>query len=275
MDDRSVHTRDVCQSVIVTGNGNHVRLTFGNSSVTLPLRRIQFRPPERHRRSAEGQRPRELDILASDAAKLPFIGREDLFTELRAWLDGEPDISVHALTGRAGTGKTRLAIEFCSAVDGDPGGKGLWLAGFISPSDLSAVVETLATQSFNWERQTLLVLDYAAQCHKPLARWLDRLAYQRLDTKLRILLLEREAPEGFGWWHELASPVFHGEQARRDLFHADRPTPLPDLAALDERRKLMAAALQAARALRPSAPFVADVPTFGADPAFDACLAQS
>lgn len=211
MDDRSVHTRDVKQSIIVTGDGNHVRLTFGDSGVVLPLRRAQFRPPERRRQPVQDQRPRELSILAFDAGKLPFVGRENLFMELRAWLDDVPDISVHAVTGRAGTGKTRLALEFCRAIDGDPGGKGPWLAGFLSASDLSAVVETLATRNFTWERQTLLVLDYAAQSHKPLARWLDRLAYQELDTKLRILLLEREAPESFGWWHELANPDFQSQ----------------------------------------------------------------
>ena len=274
MDDRSIHSHDVSQSVIVTGSANNVRLTFGDSGVVLPLRRAQFCRPERQRRAIPGQRLRELDILAFDAGKLPIVGRAELLADLRAWLDDGPDISVHALTGRAGIGKTRLALEICHQIDCDPAGKGLWLAGFLSPSDLTAVVETLATRSFTWERHTLLVLDYAAQCHKPLARWLDRLVHQTLDTKLRILLLEREAPESFGWWHELSNPAFQTERARLDLFHAARPTVLPDLAALDERRKLMTAALQAAQALRPEAPTSADVPGPGADPAFDARLAH-
>ncbi len=189
-------------------------------------------------------------FLSAEAGKLPLIGRKDLFAELQAWLDDKADISVHALIGRAGTGKTRLALEFCRSIDNDPSGKGEWIAGFLSPAELSAVVETLATQSFEWERRTLLVIDYAAQCHQALARWLDRLADQKLDAKLRILLLDREAPEAFGWWHEL---TVLGPPNRRDLFYALRPRQLPDLSDLEERRELLAAALQAARELRPGA----------------------
>ena len=40
-------------------------------------------------------------ILMPDSGKLPFIGREDLLAELRAWLAHETDISVHALTAAA------------------------------------------------------------------------------------------------------------------------------------------------------------------------------
>src|SRR5207248_7030431 len=120
-----------------------------------------------------------------------------------AWLDDDVDISVHALIGPAGSGKTRLALEFCAAIDSDPAGKGEWIAGFVSPTDLSRFVDTLATHSFAWERQTLVVIDNAAQCGTALERWLDRVVSQKLDIKLRILLLDREAPEAFGWWHDL------------------------------------------------------------------------
>jgi hypothetical protein len=58
-------------------------------------------------------------------------------------------------------------------------------------TELNAAVATLAAHSFSWGRHTLLVVDYAAQCHQALARWLDRLADQKLDTKLRFLLLAR------------------------------------------------------------------------------------
>ena len=68
-------------------------------------------------------------------------------------------------------------------------------------------MDELATHSFVWERRTLLVIDYAAQCHLALGRWLDGLVSSKLDTKLRILLLDREAPESFGWWHDLTRPA--------------------------------------------------------------------
>jgi tetratricopeptide (TPR) repeat protein len=271
MEDRSVRAGDVRRSVIVTGDGNVVALSFGDTGIRLPLRRKQFPPPERRRRPAAGEPPRELDLLVPEAGKLPLIGRKDLFSELQAWLDDEVDISVHAVIGRAGTGKTRLALEFCGAIDRDPDGHGEWIAGFLSPSDLSAVAEALTMHSFKWEQQTLLVVDYAAQCHQALARWLDRLADQKLYRKLRLLLLDREAPEAFGWWHELTTS---GPPSRRDLFYMPRPRQLPDLSAPEERRALMAAALQAARELRPGASTVPPIPVTDEDPDFDRRLAQ-
>jgi len=72
MADRSVVGRDISQSIVVTGDGNTVTLTFGDSGVVLPLRRRQFRLPDRRRRPAPGEPPRELELLASaHTEKLP------------------------------------------------------------------------------------------------------------------------------------------------------------------------------------------------------------
>ena len=271
MGDRSVDARDISQSVVVTGHGNKVELNFGDTGIALPLRRRQFAPPDRRRQPREGEPPRELDLLVAEADKLPLIGRKDLFAELQAWLDDKADISVFALTGRAGTGKTRLAIEFCRLIDNDPTAQGGWIAGFFPPAEVSPVVKAFATRRFTWERRTLLVIDYAAQCHQALARWLDRLADQKLDAKLRILLLDREAPQDFGWWHEL---TVLGPPNRRRLFYAFRPRQLPDLSDIEERRALLAAALQAARELRAEASGWTSIPARDEDADFDRRLRQ-
>lgn len=240
----------------------------------MPLRRRQFRPPDRRRRPAPGEPPRELDLLVPEAGRLPLIGRKDIFSELQTWIADEVDISVHALIGRAGTGKTRLALEFCLKIDSDPTAKGGGLAGFLSPSDLTPVVDTLATRHFVWERPTLIVIDYAAQCHEALARWLDRLAGPKLDTKLRILLLDREAPEGFGWWRELTGSGLNTARERRGLFYSLRPRQLPDLSDLEERRDLVGAALQGARDLRSAPSDGPQIPPAREDPDFDKALTQ-
>ena len=271
MGDRLVHAGDVYESVVVTGDWNNVALTLGDTGIRLPLRRKQFPPRERRRGPVAGAPPCELDLLVPEAGNLPLIGRKDLFAELQAWLDDKADISVHALIGPAGTGKTRLALEFCGAIDSDPSGKDKWIAGFLSPGDLGAVVETLATHSFEWERRTLLIIDYAAQSYQTLARWLDRLADKELDTKLRILLLDREAPEAFGWWHELTAL---GPPGRRELFHALRPRQLPDLSDLEERRELLIAALEAAHRMRPGASASISIPAAAEDPDFDGRLTE-
>jgi tetratricopeptide (TPR) repeat protein len=272
MGDRSVRAQDISKSVVVTGDGNNVALSFGDTDIQLPLRRKQFPPPDRRRRPREGEAPRQLDLLVAEAGKVPFVPRPEIFAELQAWLTDDVDLSVYALIGRAGIGKTRLALEFCRTIDNDPSADGEWIAGFLSPADLNAVVETLTTHSFKWERSTLLVIDYAAQCYQALARWLDRLAEREHEAKLRFLLLEREAPQEFGWWHEL---TVLGPPSRRDLFHALRPRQLPDLADLEERRSLMEAALQAARELSPGALAGVEVPAKNADPILDRRLAQS
>jgi len=144
----------------------------------------------------------------------------------------------------------------------------------LSPSDLTPVVDTLATRHFVWKRPTLLVIDYAAQCHEALARWLDLLAGQKLDTKLRILLLDREAPEAFGWWRELTGSGLNTARERRDLFYSLRPRQLPNLSDLEERRDLMKAALQGARDLRSIPSDGPQIPPAGEDPDFDRALTQ-
>jgi hypothetical protein len=116
--DRSFHARDVSRSIVITGDGNTATLVFGDSGVRLPLRRLQLRPPERRRALATGER-RELDILDPARAAVPIVGREAMLAELEAWLAEEIDLSVRALVGRAGSGKTRLAIELCRLIDPD------------------------------------------------------------------------------------------------------------------------------------------------------------
>jgi hypothetical protein len=81
----------------VTGDGNNIALTLGDTGIRLPLHRKQFPSPVRCRRPRTREPPRELDLLVPEAGRLPLIGRKDLLAELQAWLDDETDISVHAL----------------------------------------------------------------------------------------------------------------------------------------------------------------------------------
>ena len=71
MSDWSVQTRDVSHSAVVTGDGNTVTLTFGDSGVSIPLLRKQFPPPERRRRQVAGEPPREIDLLVPETGTLP------------------------------------------------------------------------------------------------------------------------------------------------------------------------------------------------------------
>ena len=88
------------------------------------------------------------------------------------------------------------------------------------------------------------------------------------------MLLDREAPEGFGWWRELTGSDLNTARERRDLFYSLRPRQLPDLSDLEERRDLMEAALQGARDLRSMTSDGLKIPPAGEDPDFDKALAQ-
>jgi len=274
MSDRSISAGgDISRSVIVTGDGNAVSLCFGTSGIALPLDRKQIAGPDRRRQQGGDERLRELDVLDPARGRLPLIGREGELADLRAWLEDDVDISVHALTGPAGTGKTRLAIELCAVIDSGRTPDGDWVAAFLSPSELPRLTDVYATSTFEWARSTLLVIDYAAQGHEALSRWLDRLATQTLDGgKLRLLLLERRAPEGYGWWYELHDSPLNSAAGRRELFRQARPESLPGLDDLEVRQQVIAEALSATAKLHGKAG--GDVPEAGADASFDARLSE-
>ncbi len=271
MSDRSVSAGgNIDRSIVITGDGNHASIHFGEG-LTLPFARQQ-RLPRRHRKAtAENLLP----LLRADSLAFELVGREEELAELRAWLESDADISVQTLIGRAGTGKTRLAIELCSRVDGaDKPGKAGWYAGFLRPADIANVVDQLATGQIEKGQPTLLVIDYASAIHRELAQWFDRLAAADFDGKLRFLLLDREAPENFGWWHELAHPALSGHRA--DLFvDPDRPKRLSDLSDPESRRALFGAALRATSRLLGDQAVVEDVPSQGADTFFDEAITDN
>ena len=274
MRDRSVSAGgDVSRSVIVTGDGNAVSLRIGSSGLVLPLDRKQIAGPDRRRQQEEEERPRELDVLNPAQGRLPLLGRDAELDDLKAWLESDVDISVHALTGPAGTGKTRLAIGLCAAIDNGQKPSGDWVAAFLSASELPRLAEVYATTTFEWEQSTLLVIDYAAQGYQALGRWLDRLATKKLDgVKLRILLLERQAPKGYGWWHELRDSPLNAAAKRQDLFRRPRPESLQGLRDLEIRRRIVAEALSATAKLYDMVGGA--VPAPGEDKAFDARLSE-
>ena len=265
---------DVSQSIVVTGDGNAVSLRFGDSGLVLPIDRKQVPGPDRRRRPTRDERVRELDVLDPVRGRLPLIGREQELADLQSWLAEDVDISVHGLIGPAGTGKTRLAIGLCAVVDGAQKPGSDWLAGFLPFRALPHLAEVFESASYQWDRSTLLVIDYAAAGYEALGRWLDRLAASPAmkGVKLRLLLLDRQAPEGYGWWHELCNSPMNDSAARRDLFYKQRPDPLSGLDGIEERRRVLAEALAATAALHGTA--ARSLPELGENEAFAARLSE-
>ena len=204
----------------------------------------------------------ELDLLLTDLRALTLVGRDQDLAALDSWRDSAAQISVRVITGRAGAGKTRLAIEACAhaATAG-------WEAGFAPHNKLAD--NTIPTHAF--PTPTLIVIDYAAAATRPLRPWLETLAKRPPTAKLRLLLLERHAEPAAGWFQDLFAPTSLSSRGPDSLLDPPTPIPLAPLNNPAHRRALLAEtiALAAPLANKPALP----LPPPGADPEFDRQLA--
>lgn len=119
---------------------------------------------------------------------------------LRQWLHSPDPVSVRTLTGRAGAGKSRIAIELIKWLETEaPGG---WFAGFAGGREMERFAGQQNLAEWGWAKPTLVVVDYAASVTGPLRVWLRDLAQRPAGVSalsLRLLLLEREASVNEGW----------------------------------------------------------------------------
>lgn len=135
-----------------------------------------------------------------------LIGRDSNIAELESWAENAPSgVNIAALCGRGGGGKSRLAADVASILDGK-----LWNAGFLPPQTLNnAVVSAVASRSF-------IIIDYSDEYRQHLTELLRRVHYvQSKDRRGEcccILLLSRKST---GFWKDLfklhsveTSPVF-------------------------------------------------------------------
>ena len=115
---------------------------------------------------------------------LPFCGRKTEMAKLRNFLDCEGAVRWWAVTGQAGAGKSRLALEF--ARESAPGCFAFFLAQD-APEECAA--------KFRPFHDTLVIVDYVQGNEAAVARTMSALAQAFRPTayKLRILLLERDS----------------------------------------------------------------------------------
>jgi tetratricopeptide (TPR) repeat protein len=225
---------------------------------TPPLRLTQFEA--RTARAADGSDAALLSAYRTDV--VPLLGRESALNDLRRWLPSDRDVSVRVLTGGAGRGKTRLALELVRETAGNG-----WLAGFVDHRELDRFRALPDAAEWSWDKPTLIVVDYAASRAEQLRDWIGELAEAPAGRPLlRLLLLERQAQREIGW---LATVAGHGhdDRARAAASLFDPPEPV-ELAAIDElesRRQIFATLVARKRA--DMAP-----PEAGADAEFDHLL---
>lgn len=167
---------------------------------------------------------------------LPLQGREELLTPLKAWLETQDRVSVQALVGGGGRGKTRLAAELAAWARAQG-----WTAGFARRDDLD-VFQSAGCRTV-WDGPCLVVVDYAAAKRAELGAWLRSLAHVEEECPpLRLLLLERTGGAGAAWWGGLFDQPGTEGEAIREMLGRGAPLTVDALSDPDERHAVFAAA---------------------------------
>jgi hypothetical protein len=254
-------------AIIQTGSDHIAVVVDGsNHSVTISRAEARLTLLQRHRRRREPRK--DLDLLDPYARAVELVGRSEDLEALNRWLASDRLIAVRCVTGRAGCGKTRLAVELCEKAESQG-----WLAGFATHDELTRFQGQQHLAAWRWPRPTLIVVDYAAASARVLRAWLEQLAEHQENggRKLRLLLLERHADAEAGWWAELSRFGGFGTAGLEDLLDPQAPVPLPSLRTLEERRRVLAAVMAAASRLNGIEPAL-QPPALDADPWFQAKL---
>ncbi len=136
---------------------------------------------------------------------IPFIGRARELRTLESWLVSVPIVGIQVVYGDAGQGKTRLAQELCDRARAMG-----WDAGFAGQEALAAMLQSGAIH-WNWDRPTLVVIDYssgrAEQLERVVKGLAERLAALESRPQVRLLLLDRHSGEGMTWWERVLGEV--------------------------------------------------------------------
>ncbi|MBS0476478.1 MAG: tetratricopeptide repeat protein [Proteobacteria bacterium] len=258
LDEHDPKLRDRPQRAVVRGNYNIVVQILGDANrvdIGRPLLSL-VRYGELAVRDTVG-------LLYAQARAIPVFGREETLNGLEAWANSASPISIRVIVGGGGSGKTRLAMELCDRLT-DVG----WDAGFLTAAELSRFRAQQNLATWGWSRHTLVVIDYAAARAASLNAWLGELASNpgTSNTPLRLLLLERHADPGSGWWQAAFGAGGVSAYAIQGLLDPPQPVKLLPLAP-PQRRQVLDAMLEKLGSRE-------RVPAGGADPQFDHRLAN-
>jgi hypothetical protein len=134
-------------------------------------------------------------LLRAETMLVKFLGRDEELQKLREWCDGEAEHSAWLLTGPAGQGKTRLAMQLRAEL----ARTGMWASRVLrGPADVTEVSD-LCRRAAVAGLPVLLVIDYAAEFGAFAFAELIRLLTheQTMRLRWRLLLLARNSGD---WW---------------------------------------------------------------------------
>jgi tetratricopeptide (TPR) repeat protein len=167
-----------------------------------------------------------LYIPAADPAKawlvfssraISLIGREKEQVRFLEFLNSESKFSWQLMTGDAGSGKSRLALELCHQVGEE------WHTGFLSRTE-----NEFTWSHFSPSRNSLIVIDYVASRAAEVSEivlTLSRASFS-FTKPVRILLVEREKSS---WWTTFSREDSHSESAEIIACQYGDPLNLPDM----------------------------------------------
>lgn len=123
---------------------------------------------------------------------IPFCGRNKELTDLQSFITNNSIFSWWAITGQAGSGKSRLAFELLYRLPV------AWFGFFINDDALRSDVNEFIPFS-----NTLVIIDYVAGRERYVAETINEFRNQFLHTyyNLRILLIERDNNRTAGTWY--------------------------------------------------------------------------
>jgi hypothetical protein len=135
---------------------------------------------------------------------LPFVGREDEMQLLHEFFNNGSKLEWQLVTSAGGSGKSRLAMEFCfelAAINKE------YSLGFYKDINNSSFIDWHQWQPIN---KTLIVIDYVSTMAQDCLNALSAiyLRSNNLNHDVRFLFLEREAHGD--WWKKFESHIASG-----------------------------------------------------------------
>ena len=155
--------------------------------------------------------------LAFSSRATRLIGREAEVSRLLEFLNSVPKFSWWLVTGAAGSGKSRLALELCHHAASE------WNAGFLSRTE-----KDFKWSQFSSSQKVFVVIDYVASRAREVGDAVLTLcrASSRFTRPVRVLLVERDKGS---WWTAFSREDSGSESAEMATYMHDEPLGLSGL----------------------------------------------